>query len=96
MMHRERKVQGMQWYVTLPKEWRNEEGHNIEKGDTLDAFFNTDSVLIFNPKEREMSPIEHNLIGILTGLPQMTNTKELVKELVENLRTLVEQLDENA
>lgn len=95
-MHRERKVQGAQWYVTLPKEWRNEDGHNIKKGDTLDAFFNTDSVLIFNPKEREMSPIERNLIGILTGLPQVGNTKERVKELVENLRTLVEQLDETA
>jgi len=90
MMHRERKVQGMQWYVTLPKEWRGKDGHNIEKGDTLDAFFNPDSVLIFNPQKREMSLIERNLAGILTGLPQMADTKELV----ENLRTLLEQLDE--
>ena len=90
MMHRERKVQGMQWYVTLPKEWRNSDGHNIKKGDVMDTFFNPKSVLIFNPKTREMTAIERTLVGILTGLPQMADTKELV----ENLRTLVEQLDE--
>ena len=87
MMHRERSVQGTQWYVTLPKEWRN--GHNIEKGDKLDAFFNTNSVLIFYPKKRTMTDLERNLVGILTGLPQMADTKELV----ENLRTLLEQLE---
>lgn len=88
-MKRERKVQGAQWYVTLPKEWRGKDGHNIEKGDSLDGFFNPDSVLIFNPKKRKISPIECTLIEILIGLPQLMDTRELV----EDLRALVEQLD---
>ena len=90
-MHRERKVQGAQWYVTLPKEWRNSDGHNIKKGDTLDAYFNPESVLIFNPQGREMSPIERSLVDVLIGLPKLGKG---TKELVENLKTLVEQLDE--
>jgi len=87
-MLRERKVQGAQWYVTLPKEWRN--GHSIKRGGTLNAHFNPTSVLIFNPKGRAMSPIERNLVDVLIGLPQLVNTKELV----DTLRALLEQLDE--
>lgn len=88
-MHRERKVQGAQWYVTLPKEWRNSDGHNIKKGDTLDAYFNPESVLIFNPQGREMSPLERGLVDVLIGLPKLVGTKEMI----ENLTELVQQLE---
>ena len=88
-MHRERKVQGAQWYVTLPKEWRNSDGHDIKKGDTLDAYFNPESVLIFNPQGREMSSLERGLVDVLIGLPKLVGTKEMI----ENLTELVQQLE---
>jgi bifunctional DNA-binding transcriptional regulator/antitoxin component of YhaV-PrlF toxin-antitoxin module len=91
-MRRERKVQGAQWYVTLPKEWRNSGGHNIKKGDTLYAYFEPESVLIFNPKNREMSTLERNLSDVLIGLPKLMGTKELI----ENLRLIVEELSKIA
>lgn len=88
-MKRPRKVQGAQFYVTIPKEWRNSDGHNIKRGDTLDAYFEPTSVLIFNPEGREMSPIEHGLVDVLTNLPKLIGTKKLI----EDLRLLIEQLD---
>ena len=88
-MHDERKVQGAQWYVTLPKGWRNSDGHNIKKGDTLDAYFNPESVLIFNPQGRKMSSIERNLVDVLIGLPKLMDTKKMI----ENLKQHVQQLE---
>ena len=58
--------------------------------DTLDAIFEPTSVLIFNPENREMSTLERNLIDVLIGLPKLMGTKELI----ENLRLIMEQLDE--
>lgn len=89
-MIRPRKVQGAQWYITLPVEWRSPDSHEIKKGDVLDAHFEPGSVLILNPKDRKIGPIEENLIKILIGWPKLVDTQELV----ENLKGLVEQLDE--
>jgi len=89
-MIRERKVQGAQFYITIPKEWRRLEGHNIVKGDTLDAHFESKSVLILNPQGREIDPIEQSLIDILIALPKLVGTTKLI----ENLKILVEKLAE--
>lgn len=86
-MKSERKVQGAQWYITLPKDWRR--GHGIEKGDTMDAIFEPDSVMILNPQARVLSTLERKLIRVLTDLPGLVGTRELI----ESLREIVNDLD---
>lgn len=86
-MKSERKVQGAQWYITLPKDWRW--GHGIEKGDTMDAIFEPDSVMILNPKTRVLSILERKLIKVLTDLPGLVDTRELIN----SLREIVDDLD---
>lgn len=88
-MIRPRKVQGAQWYITIPREWRDSEGHDVKRGDTLEAHFEPKSVLVLNPQGREMSVIERSLVDVLIGLPRLKDTKELI----ENLKDLVEQLE---
>lgn len=88
-MKAERKVQGAQWYITLPAPWRDADGHDIKKGDTLDAHYEPDSVMILNPQTRELSCLEGKLIGLLTNLPRLVDTRELV----ESLREIVADLD---
>ncbi len=88
-MKAERKVQGQQWYVTLPAPWRDAEGHDIKKGDTLDAYYEPDSVMILNPQNRGLSGLEDKLIGVLTNLPRLIDTRELI----ESLREIVDGLD---
>lgn len=83
-----RKVQGEQWYITLPSEWRN--GHGVKKGDTLTATFEPDSVMILNPEGREFSDLEGKLVNLLVNLPGLVDTRELI----ENLRGIIEDLDE--
>ena len=85
-MKSERKVQGAQWYITLPKDWRR--GHGIEKGDTMDAIFEPDSVMILNPQTRVLSTLERKLIKVLTDLPGLVDTRELI----ESLREIVDDL----
>ncbi len=85
-MKSERKVQGAQWYITLPKDWRR--GHGVEKGDTMDAIFEPDSVMILNPQNRQLSALEGKLIGILTALPGLVDTRELI----DSLREIVDDL----
>ena len=82
-----RKVQGEQWYITLPSEWRN--GHGVKKGDTLTATFEPDSVMILNPEGREFSDLEGKLVNLLVNLPGLVDTRELI----ENLRGIIEDLD---
>jgi len=82
-----RKVQGEQWYITLPSEWRN--GHGVKKGDTLTATFEPDSVMILNPEGREFSDLEEKLVNILVNLPGLVDTRELI----DNLREIVDHLD---
>ena len=84
----ERKVQGAQWYITLPKDWRR--GHGIEKGDTMDAIFEPDSVMILNPQTRVLSTLERKLIKVLTDLPGLVDTRELIN----SLREIVDDLDQ--
>ena len=86
-MKSERKVQGAQWYITLPKDWRR--GHGIEKGDTMDAIFEPDSVMVLNPQTRELSTLERKLIKVLTDLPGLVDTRELIN----SLREIVDDLD---
>jgi hypothetical protein len=88
-MRAERKVQGAQWYITLPSDWRDSGGHDIKKGDTLIAHFEPDSVMILNPQVRQLSDLEGKLINILTNLPRLIDTRELI----ENLREIVAGLD---
>ena len=85
-MKSERKVQGAQWYITLPKDWRR--GHGIEKGDTMDAIFEPDSVMILNPQTRELSTLEGKLINVLIRLPGLVDTRELI----DSLREIVDDL----
>ena len=87
IMKSPRKVQGEQWYITLPSEWRN--GHGVKKGDTLTATFEPDSVMILNPEGREFSDLEEKLVNILVNLPGLVDTRELI----DNLREIVDQLD---
>jgi len=86
-MIRERKVQGAQWYITLPKEWRN--GHDIKKGDIVEAHFEDESLLVINPQNREMTLLEMTLVDVLISLPKLEDTKKLI----ETLKSIVEQLD---
>lgn len=90
-MKSERKVQGAQWYITLPKDWRR--GHDIKKGDIMIATFEEDSVMILNPQNRRLSAratcLEDKLIKLLTRLPGITDNRELVK----SLREIVDDLD---
>lgn len=89
IMQSKRKVQGAQWYVTLPKEWRNENGHNILKGDVMLATFEPDSVLVLNPSNRVQPELEEKLVQLLIGLPKLKSTRELI----ESLRGIIEDLD---
>lgn len=82
-----RKVQGAQWYITLPSDWRI--GHDIKKGDTMNAIFEPDSVMILNPEGREFSDLEGKLVKLLVNLPGLVDTRELI----ENLRGIIEDLD---
>ena len=86
-MLKDRKVQGKQWYITVPSEWRD--GHGVERGDTLTAHFEQDSVMILNPQTRELSDLEGKLIHVLLNLPKLIDTRELI----ENLREIVAGLD---
>ena len=88
-MESRRKVQGAQFYITLPKEWRNKNGHNILKGDTMLATFEPDSVLILNPSTRVQSELEMQLVQLLVRLPKLKDTRELI----ESLRGIIEDLD---
>ncbi len=88
-METRRKVQGAQFYITLPKEWRNENGHNIRKGDTMLATFEPDSVLVLNPSTRVQSELEGKIVQLLIGLPKLKNTRKLI----ESLRGIIEDLD---
>lgn len=88
-MKRKRKVQGAQWYITLPSEWRDSGGHDIKKGDTMLAHFEPDSVMVINPQVRELSDLEGKLVHVLINLPRLIDTRELV----ENLREIVAGLD---
>lgn len=88
-MKRKRKVQGAQWYITVPAEWRDDGGHNIKKGDTLIAHFEPDSVMVLNPETRELSDLEGKLIKVLLNFPRLVNTRELI----EDLREIVAGLD---
>ncbi|GAH53654.1 unnamed protein product [marine sediment metagenome] len=88
-MESKRKVQGAQFYVTLPQEWRNG-GHNIKKGDVLLAIYESDSVLIFNPITREQSELEEKLTQLLISLPKLVGTRELV----ESLKGIIADLDD--
>ncbi len=88
-MRSKRKVQGAQFYVTLPQEWRSENGHDIKKGDELVAIFEPDSVLIFNPITRGQSELEEKLTQLLINLPKLVDTRELV----ESLKGIIADLD---
>jgi len=88
-MESRRKVQGAQFYITLPKEWRNKNGHNILKGDTMLATFEPDSVLILNPSTRVQPELEMQLVQLLVRLPKLKKTRELI----ESLRGIIEDLD---
>jgi len=89
-MKSKRKVQGAQWYITLPKEWRNENGHGIQKGDVIQATFESDSVLVLNPATRVQSLLEMKLTQLLINLPKLVGTRELV----ESLKGIIEDLDD--
>lgn len=89
-MKSKRKVQGAQWYITLPKEWRNENGHDIQKGDTIQATFEPDSVLVLNPITREQTELEEKITQLLINLPGLVGTRELV----ESLKGIIEDLDD--
>lgn len=89
-MRSKRKVQGEQWYITLPKEWRDENGHDIKKGDWLQPFFEPDSVLVLNPATREQSELEEKLTQLLINLPKLVGTRELV----ESLKGIIADLDQ--
>lgn len=89
IMIKDRKVQGAQWYITLPAEWRDAGGHDIKKGDTLKAHFEPDSVMVLNPDTRELSDLEDKLIKVLLNFPRLVDTRELI----EDLREIVAGLD---
>jgi len=86
-MKEDRKVQGKQFYVTLPLPWR--QGNQVEKGDTLDAHYTQDSVLVFAPRNRVYTQLEETIINLLIHLPSW----EDAEETVETLRSIVKQLE---
>jgi hypothetical protein len=78
-MKEARKVQGNQWYVTLPLSWR--QGHDVRKGDVLEAHYNMNSVLIFaHGVQRKCELCKHLL--------QTVNSETVTEEGVE--RELIE------
>jgi len=87
-MKRERKVQGAQWYITLPQEWRA--GQDVKKGDTMITLFEEHSMMVVYPENREVSELENKLSNVLINLPSLTDTRELVNDL----REIVADLDE--
>ena len=55
----------------------------------MDAIFEPDSVMILNPQARQLSILEGKLIGVLTNLPGLIDTRELI----DSLREIVNDLD---
>lgn len=53
------------------------------------AHFEPDSVMILNPEVRQLSDLEGKLINVLTNLPRFIDTRELI----DNLREIVDQLE---
>ncbi|MCK4265683.1 MAG: hypothetical protein KAX31_00265 [Thermoplasmata archaeon] len=87
-MDSKRKVQGAQFYITLPKEWRD--GHGIVKGDVMMTTFESDSVLVLNPSNRVQPELEEKLVQLLVRLPGLVDTQKIL----DSLREIVEDLDQ--
>ena len=81
-----RRVQGTQYYITLPWTWR--QGHEITKGDDIEAYYTTNSALVLNPQKRELSSIELDLINLLLNYPSWQISEDTVKALKDIVNKL--------
>jgi bifunctional DNA-binding transcriptional regulator/antitoxin component of YhaV-PrlF toxin-antitoxin module len=86
-MHSEaRKIQGKQWYITLPQDWRDQ--HKLKRGDALEIMYGDSSVFIANPGGRKMSPLEQSLIEFIVALPSISEGQKIAEKLKEILAVM--------
>jgi len=78
-----RKITSNKFIITLPKDWRDSLGLTPE--DTVLPYFESGSVLVIVPSSMTLTPIEVQLIDLLTSLRSITHIKELLGELYEKL-----------
>lgn len=81
-----RKIQGKQWYITLPQDWRDQ--HKLTRGDSLTISYGDHSVFVANPENRHLTILETELIKLLVTLPSMNEGTEITKSLKYILDTL--------
>ena len=86
-----RKVQGRQWYLTLPQLWR--EVHKVKRGDVMNVHFAKGSVLVVSPAECELSEVEKNLIQLLVDLPSRKDHVEFIEKLKQTVEDLRKEVD---
>jgi hypothetical protein len=87
-----RKVQGKQWYLTLPQLWR--EVHKVKRGDVMNVHFAKGSVLVVAPAEYKLSDIEKHLIQLLVDLPSRKDHVVFIEELKKTVDELKREVDQ--
>ena len=88
MIPESRKIHGSHWYLVLPAVWRDERGHDMSIGDSVDVYYTPKSVLVVTPKLRGTSDLEMDIIKLLTSLP----ITELSQEAIDRASTMKKAL----
>lgn len=81
-----RRIQGDQWYITLPAEWRQALG--LEKATDVEMNYQLNSVLVVNPEGRRLSKLEEMIIELLINVPSWKDTNTIAEKLQEVLDKL--------